>query len=627
MDAKNSMPKLTKLLPKALSNQRTKSSYLNKLFSFWFISILLLISSTFYPFNFGEKEIVYGATYSTASTSSPLINVYGIVVDSNNNPIWGVSVSIYDSYGSLVTQTQTSSAGNFIVTLNPGTYRVQLDKVGYEYKSITFNVPSTGPVYLGTITLGYSLSLSVALTYLKVNCLSEVNIPITITEKGSRNELVNLSVNAPKGWSAGVYLGQTEIGGLNLAPNQVQNLNLNLQIPYNASGLYNVTIVASGWTIQNETISVYVNNVDPQLLTSTYSIIKAMPDSTANFDLTISNKLSERFFGIISIELPNGWIGSITNNADGNNLYGISLDPGSFIKATATLQVPGNIASGDYVVAVKLEGTDPYFISKLQLHVVIAQGAPVVKLHTDTPYLDAYAGQAVSFPVDVKNVGDANGIVSINLKGLPPGYSWMAKDPSGNVLSKLYLKAGEDKNLRIVVSIPPLAEPSVLSFALEANSSSSYDNISLSLGILGSYSINYVTQSFYVESTAGATTTFQVQVQNTGYSSLTNVKINLANIPSSFDVQVDPNLVLLLKPQDTATFTITITTTADVSAGDYYITLGLTADQLTADQTSSLVRALHVYLKQSSVVVYVGVGIVLVVLVALFIVYRRYGRR
>jgi uncharacterized membrane protein len=626
MNVKNSILKLTELLPNALSNQKTKSSHLFKLFSLWFISTVLLLSA-FYPFNFGEKEIVYGATYSTTSSSLPLINVYGTVVDPNNNPIWSVSVYIYDSYGSLVTQTQTSSAGGFLVALNPGTYKAQLDKVGYEYKSITFNVPSTGPVYLGTITLGYSLSLSVALTYLKVNCLSEVSIPITISEKGSRNELVNLSAEVPEGWSAGIYLGQTEVCGLTLAPNQVQNLNLELRVPYNSSGLYNVTIIASGWTIQNETISVYVNNVDPQLLTSTYSTIKAMPDSTVNFDLVISNKLSERFSGVVSIELPNGWIGSVVNSADGSNLYGISLDPGSFIKATAALQVPGNITSGDYIVTVKLKGVDPYFVSKLQLHVVVAQGAPVVKLHTDSPYLDAYAGQAVSFPVDVKNVGDANGIISINLKGLPSGYSWMAKDSSGNVLSKLYLKAGEDKNLKIVVSTPPLAEPSVLSFALEANSSNSYDNLSLSLGILGSYSINYVTQSFYVESTAGSTTTFQVQVQNTGYSTLTNVKINLANIPSSFDVQVDPNLVLLLKPQDTATFTITITTTADVSAGDYYITLGLTADQLTADQTSSLVRALHVYVKQSSIAVYVGVGIVLVVLAALIIVYRKYGRR
>lgn len=620
MDKKISISKLSN----APRNQKIKSSHLHKLFSFIFM--VLLLSLALYSFKFGERGIVYGATYGTTS-SPPLINVYGTIVDSNSNPIWSVSVSIYDSYGSLVTQTQTSSVGSFMVTLNPGAYRAQFDKVGYEYKSITFNVPSTGPVNLGTITLGYSLSLSIALSYLKVNCLSEVNIPITISEKGSRNELVNLSVEVPEGWSAGIYLGQTEVMGLTLTPNQVQSLNLNLQIPYNSSGLYNVTIIASGWTMQKETISVYVYNVDPQLLTSTYSTIKAMPSSTVNFDLIISNKLSERFSGILTLELPSGWIGSVISNVDGSNLYGISLDPGSFIKATATLQVPGNITSGDYIVTVILRGTSPYFISKLQIHVDVVQGIPVVKLYTDTPYLDAYAGQAVSFPVDVKNVGDANGIASINLKGLPPGYSWMAKDSSGNVLSKLYLKAGEDKNLKIVVSIPPLAEPSVLSFTLETNTSNSYDNLTLSIGILGSYSINYVTQSFYVESTAGSTTTFQVEVQNTGYSSLTNVKINLADIPSNFDVQVSPNLVLLLKPQDTATFTITITTTADVSAGDYYITLGLTADQLTADQTSSLVRALHVYVKQSGLAVYVGVGIVLVVLAALFIVYRKYGRR
>ncbi|MEM0218842.1 MAG: NEW3 domain-containing protein [Thermoproteota archaeon] len=605
---------------------RTKIPCLTKCI-FFGLTLLLIISSAFY---LGKSQLdVYGATYGVSS-SNPLINVYGTVVDSNNNPIWSAYVYIYDSYGSLVTQTLTSSTGNFMVTLNPGTYKAQFDKIGYEYKSIAFNVPNTGPVYLGTITLGYSLSLSIPFTYLRVNCLSEVSIPITISEKGSRNEPVNLSVNVPEGWNASIYLGQTgqvEVGGLTLSPNQVQNLYLDLHIPYNSSGFYNVTFVASGWITQEETISFYVNKVDPQLLTSTYSIVQAMPDSTVNFDLTITNKLSERFTGVMSLILPNGWIGNIVNNADGSSLYGISLDPGNFIKATVTLQVPGNIAPGNYVAVVVLSGISPYFVSKLQLNVTIVQGSPVVRLHTDSPYLDAYAGSAVSFPVNVKNVGDANGVVSLSLKGLPPGYSWMAKDSSGNVISKLFLKAGENKMLNVIVSIPPLAEPSVLSFTLDANTSNSYDNLSLSLGILGSYSISYVTQSFYLESTAGSTTTFQVQVQNTGYSSLTNVQLSATNIPSNFNVQVDPNIVLLLKPQDTATFTITITTTADVSAGDYYITLNIQADQLTADQTQSLVRPLHVYIKQSSLAVYFGVGIVLVVLVALIIVYRKYGRR
>jgi len=91
MNVKNSILKLTELLPNALSNQKTKSSHLFKLFSFWFISTVLLLSA-FYPFNFGEKEIVYGATYSTTSSSLPLINVYGTVVDLNNNPIWSVAL-------------------------------------------------------------------------------------------------------------------------------------------------------------------------------------------------------------------------------------------------------------------------------------------------------------------------------------------------------------------------------------------------------------------------------------------------------------------------------------------------------------------------------------------------------
>uniref|UniRef100_A0A7C1GLI1 Alpha-galactosidase NEW3 domain-containing protein n=1 Tax=Thermofilum adornatum TaxID=1365176 RepID=A0A7C1GLI1_9CREN len=148
------------------------------------------------------------------------------------------------------------------------------------------------------------------------------------------------------------------------------------------------------------------------------------------------------------------------------------------------------------------------------------------------------------------------------------------------------------------------------------------DKAQLSLGVMGTYKLSFVTQSFYMEMVPGSTQTFQIQVQNTGYSSLTNLNLAFTSVPKGFTVNIDPVNVLVLKPGDTATFTVTITTTGDINTGDYYLTFVVKADQL--PQTS---RDLHVYVKPQQSMVYVALAAVLLVVGALYLVYRRFGRR
>lgn len=594
----------------------TRNFIINKVHTIKLLNfVLILILLSCFPF-------IVARSAPTTGGNIVYRTVYGTVVDINGRLLNDVKVTVYDTSGSFVTETQTFS-GAFAVSLSSGTYRLQLDKKGYESKTITFSV-STSSINLGTITLGYSLKLSVALTYLTVNCLSEVSIPISISNIGSQDETANILVDAPEGWNAGVYSEQAMVNQLTLSPNSVQNLVLKVETPYNVSGLYNVTVMASGFSVQNKTISFYVNKVEPQILVSKYPTTQATQGSPVSFDLTISNVLGQRFTGLVSIKLPNGWIGNIAKG-DGSPLYGISLGANEFVNAVVSLYVPANESPGDYNITVFLKAQTQdlkYVESSLPLHVVVLEGEPILKLATNTPYLDAYAGNTVTYSIGLENIGAADGIVSINVTGLPSGYNWITKDTSGNVLSKLYLKAGESKTLNIVINVPPLAEPNIIPFTLKAYAGSSFDQLNLSLGILGWYKLSYVTQNFYVESTAGAPTVFQVEIQNTGYSSLSNLKLQVTDVPNGFTVSVDPSVVLLLKPQETATFSLSVTTDSDISAGDYYLTLNLMSDQ-----SQVPTRSLHVYVKQSSEVVYIGAILLLALVGILLIVYRKYGRR
>ncbi|MEM2488038.1 MAG: NEW3 domain-containing protein, partial [Thermoproteota archaeon] len=491
--------------------------------------------------------------------------VYGRIKDVEGNPLSYATVTVYDTSGAFVTKASTLLGGDFSIMLQSGTYRIQIEKRGYESKSMAVSVNNY--VSLGEIILDYALRLSISQTYVRMEAFSEASIPISIENKGSEEENVEISIRAPREWNIGVYSGSVEVINLTLNPGSVQSLALKIQPPYSVQGFYNLTVRISGSTVREKTILVYVKEPDIQILSSTYPITQAVPGSTVVFDLTVRNILTKRFTGMLLLILPDRWSGSITKS-DGSSLQGVSLGAGELVNARVKLEVPDDEIPQEYEAAVLLKATN--FESKLSFKIIVVRGVPRLKLYANTPYVDAYAGSTARFPIAVENRGDSDGVVSIGLTGLPSGYSWLVKDDSGNVLSKIYLKAGENKNLNLFVSIPPLAEPDIIPIILEANSGDSVERLDLSLGILGSYSISYVTQNFYCETTAGESIIFQVEAKNTGYSSLSNLILGVSDVPDGFSVKVSPELVSLLKPQESAVFSLTVTSDADVSPGDYY---------------------------------------------------------
>ncbi|MEM1553383.1 MAG: NEW3 domain-containing protein [Thermoproteota archaeon] len=572
--------------------------------------LLLIVLTSILPVIqiYAQRQYVQEPTYYT---------VYGRALDVEGNPLGYATVTVYDTSGAFVAKTKTLLSGGFSITLQSGTYRIQIEKEGYESKLIAVSVNNY--VDLGEVILDYALRLSIPQVYIKVEAFSEVNVPLSIENKGSGEETLTISTKAPEGWEVSVCSGSAEVINLTLSPGSVQSLTLKIQPPYNAQGIYNITVRISGSITRERTILVYVKEPNIQILSSTYPIVRTVPGSTVVFDLTIKNVLTKRFTGTLSLILPDNWSGIIIRS-DGSSLQGVSLGVGESINAKVKLEIPADEIPKEYETIVLLKTA--IFESKLPLKIIVVKGTPKLKLYANIPYVDAYAGSTAKFPITVENRGDSDGIVNISVRGLPSGYSWLVKDESGNVLSKIYLKTGESKNLNLFVNIPPLAEPNIILITLEASSGDSVERLNLSLGILGSYTISYITQNFYCETTAGESITFQVEAKNTGYSSLSNLILGVSDVPDGFSVKVSPELVSLLKPQESAVFSLTVTSDADVSPGDYYITLSLKADQSQAPA-----RSLHVYVKQRGETVIIGVLIVVIMVAATFMIYRRYGRR
>ncbi|MBO3800462.1 MAG: carboxypeptidase regulatory-like domain-containing protein [Candidatus Brockarchaeota archaeon] len=546
------------------------------------------------------------------------ITITGKIIDVNGNPIERVEVEAYSDQ-SLVEKTHTSANGYFSISLASGAYELILEKDGYETRSITISPQSIGHRNLGNIILDYSLKFSVSQLKIRVKSMSEVGIQVTLRNKGSKDELVDIEVDAPSGWEAGMYSDSMQVWRLKLFPGETQSLTLILRIPFNASGEYLIKTRVIGSIVREEEISVQVDKEEPQIFIANQLSVQGLCGSSVNFELMVKNPLKKRLTSQISVSAPWEWE-AIVLREDGKRLYDVSLDPGEYVKVVLKVSVPEDAQPGRY--RVRIQASSQEFTSSQEFYVMVTKGVFNPKVYTGTPYVEAYAGSSASFPIEVENTGDSDGILSINVTQLPVGYSWKLSDPNGNILSKVYLKSNERKKLNLVIDVPPLEEPRTIPFLLEAHTAESSSRLGLTLGILGFYSMSYETRSFYMETTAGSESSFVIEIKNNGYSVLTSVKPILTSIPEKFRVEYTPELIPFLKPQERALFTLRIKTDADISAGDYFISFKVKSDQYSLPE-----RDLRILIRQRIEIIVIGIAMIVILLILLYWIRRLYGRR
>ncbi len=575
----------------------------------WKILIIPLLAITPLPGAFGEM----------------VVGITGIIVDPEGSPVPGVKVVAYGSGNLVAAQAYTTAQGGFYLQLPTdasSTYTLKFIKPGYVEKAITITVSKDMlSASVGEITLDYSIAISMPITSIQIPVLESVFLPVSIVNRGSAREEVSLTVVDSCGLNVSFHSGGLRINALRLNPGDSQSLTLEIKAPFTAPPSCTVRILFNGTVPREKTVDVTVKETSLNLLSTQLTSIHCAPGSVIQLPLTITNTLQESIKARVLLDVPGDWKASVSSPTGG--LIGeVYLQPGSVLQATLQINVPREAQPKAYTVTVTLDGVQPMLRDSFTLSVVVTGGSPLIRLTPLAPHVDTYAGKSGSFRFRLENIGDADCLVGFNVRGLPEGYRWTVTDLQGNAVSQIYLGAGGSSELILSVNVPPLAEPSVATFTLEALAKGSSDEVALSLGVLGRYELSFVTQSFYLEMNPGSSGVFNVQIKNTGYSSLTNVALSLVSTPSGFSADVNPTNVLLLKPGETATFTIALTADATVDTGDYYVTFMVKADQIDA-----LRRDLHVYVKPASSVAYIALAAVAVLAVAVAAAFRRFGRR
>jgi len=355
-------------------------------------------------------------------------------------------------------------------------------------------------------------------------------------------------------------------------------------------------------------------------ITTTYPSISVDPGGTAKFPIQITSPDVER------VDL------TVSGAPDG---YDTTLKGGGLIVGSVT--TTGSSAAPALELDVKVpEGTAPG-TSQLTVHAKAPSGqadltVDVVVEDTsggDVSLTSDVVGQrgssSTTFTFNLRLANDTAQELTFTFEGQGPDGWTVTAQPSGQAqAASVVVGAGDTENLTATVKPDPSAIAGDYPIVVTATSGDYTAQAQLIVQITGSYSFSMSSTDgrLNTSATAGQVTTYQVQLTNTGSADLVNVALT-ASPPTGWTATWDTPTIDTIPVGQTVAATVSITPSSNAIAGDYIVTLTGRADQVTGSQTIQL----RTTVETSSIWGFVGIALIVLVLIGLFLVFRRYGRR
>lgn len=452
------------------------------------------------------------------------------------------------------------------------------------------------------------------------------SIPIVISNKGECSEDIILNANLPEGWNGTFRTADiaAKVNSISLAAGSSRTLTFEAT-PTQISRLGVYVFTLEVYSTDGAVTSLYnlkvniIRNAQP-ILSCQLPLKVARPGGSARFQIKLINPTSfTQEFKVLAKDLPSGWDAKV-KTADGESVSTVSIGGGSSITLIVEVSVPDNTNDGLYSVTLMAEASG--FSESATLYVEVQSPSTEINLRAIPPYLDAYGGSEAQFKIQVLNSGGRDELLNITHIGLPEEFRVKFKDSSGKEITAIYVEAGVSRDFLVSVSIPTGAEMGAKKFTVALFNADVRKEVDLTLNVLGLYKIEITTKNFYTTLNVGGVGSFTLNVKNTGSMDVTNVRVGSVSVPEGFSISVSPESIPLLKVNQEGIFTITISSEPNVNAGNYYIDFNILSDQ-----TERLIFTLRVEVFQTiNWLLYAGIGII-VVIIFLFIIYRKFGRR
>lgn len=375
---------------------------------------------------------------------------------------------------------------------------------------------------------------------------------------------------------------------------------------------------------------VVASNFSPLSLWSETPHVIVYAGETAEFFIDLAASSIVSITVLLSIQdLPSNWFYNFT--VEGREIRSVHLEAGKTLTVQLNVEAPEEASNGEYEFSVTAsgeaehEGYSFHISEKLALTVEIqsSEFQLTATITTAFPEIGAPAGSSLKYPIEITNEERTSDTFTLAVE-TPENWTAVFKSEDEEIY-RIYLDAGETTELTVELTPPSRVRVGTYSLKVTAESLNGRGSASLPLmaRISGSYEIEIQNVNFYTSVTAGQETSFLLDLKNSGDSLLSDVKVvNVEDVPEGFTVSMEPNSISSLEPNEETSYSIIIVTDADVNAGSYYLEF-----KAQSDQTETSDFSVRVDVRQQASYLTAGIILVIVAVIAMVIIFRRFGRR
>ena len=352
-------------------------------------------------------------------------------------------------------------------------------------------------------------------------------------------------------------------------------------------------------------------------LTTPYPAVTIQPGNTVTFPLDIAVPAPERV-GLAVSGAPKGWTANLRG---GGNIVN-AVFAGGTTAATVDLSVtvPQDATPGSQTLTVTATADQGTRALPIEVTVLGDTGGAIT-LTSDFPQLSGAPTSTFSYSLTLANTGTQKQTYTLQGQG-PDGWTVSVHPSSNGQALTDTVDGGATDTLSVTAQPPSTVTAGSYPIQVTVASGSQSATTNLEADVTGAPAVTLSTpnQVLNAQVTAGSTGTVSLVVTNTGSTVLQNVAVT-ASAPTGWTTTFAPTTIDTIQPGSAATVDATLKPSSDALAGDYDVTFTVTAGTATANVD------IRTTVQTSPLWGFIGLALIVIVIVGLGWVFRRFGRR
>ncbi len=346
-----------------------------------------------------------------------------------------------------------------------------------------------------------------------------------------------------------------------------------------------------------------------------YTNVSLPPGDSINYSIDVVNNTDEVItVPLTVVSMPEGWTYDLRGG--GHQLHEISVMPGESESIFLDVTVPLQVDKDTYTFSVAA-GTQ----ARLPLTIeVTEEGVFQTDLTTDQANLEGHADSSFTYSLKLDNRTAEAQNYALQAQAEP---GWTVSFLSGgNRVTSVEAEAGATETITVDVEPPAQVKEGSYTIPVVASNQSSTAELGLEAVITGSYGLSLSTPSGRLSSevTAGGERSIELQVSNTGTADLRDINLSY-NAPVDWEVSFNPKNIEQLAAGQSTTVEAVVKASGEAIAGDYVTSMTASSAEATSQAD------FRIAVKGSMLWGWIGVLIIAAVIIGIYSMIRKYGRR